>query len=56
MGSMQMKQLCTFFGKKIYYANSNFIFNGLFIWTGKTNLRIIPFNKFKNWTAKHSDE
>lgn len=49
MVSSPMKQL----GKtNFYWAGKGFMFKGLWYCKGG-NKRIIPLNKFDNWTGKH---
>ena len=40
----QMKKLFAIFGHSVYWAGDNFLYPGLYIWTGKKNQRI--FIKF----------
>lgn len=37
------------------YAGERFMYKGLWFWTGKKNVRIIPLNRFDNWTGKVVD-
>ena len=56
MGSSQMDKLFTVFGKTFYYAGNGFVYRGLFVWTGRSNRRILAFNKFSNWYAEEYDD
>lgn len=55
MCSMEMKRLFKVGKYPVYFAGKNFVYRGIHIWTGKNNVRIIPFNKFSNWTGKEND-
>lgn len=44
----QMKKL----SKNLYWADKNFVYQGLWLWTGKKNIRVVPTNRFTNWGGK----
>lgn len=55
MVSIEMKYLFTVKNIKFYYAGERHLFKGVWIWNGKKNVRIIPFNHFNNWTGRVED-
>lgn len=52
---MEMKKLFTIGKCPVYFAGKGFVYRGLYIWTGKRNVRIIAFNRFKYWTGNDED-
>lgn len=55
MCCMEMKRLFNVWKYPVYFAGKHFKYRGFYIWTGKDNVRIIPFNKFTNWIGKEND-
>lgn len=34
---------------RLYYAGPGFTHRGVWLWTGKQNVRVIPLNRFREW-------
>lgn len=43
-------------GRNWYWAGDGFTHRGLWRWTGRRNLRIIPFNKFFEWHGPKKED
>lgn len=52
MAARQMKHLFTVSKYKFYWADKGFMYQGLWVWNGVKNFRVLPLNRFKNWTGK----
>lgn len=48
----EMQRLIKLGKYSVSFAGDRFKYQGIWIWTGKRNLRIIPFNRFNNWTGR----
>lgn len=48
-----MKKLFKLGKYPIYWAGKGFMYQGLWTWNGKRNVRLVALNKFKNWTGKN---
>ena len=55
MAVKQMKRLVTLGKYKLYWADKSFMYQGLWLWGGTTNRRIVPLNRFNNWTGKNKE-
>jgi hypothetical protein len=36
---------------RVFRAGKGFTHRGLWVWTGRRNIRVIPFNRFLQWTG-----
>ncbi len=52
MAQRRMKKLFKLGNKTFYWANEDFMYQGLWVWNGTNNVRIVPFNRFKKWTGE----
>lgn len=54
MNCARMSHLFTLFGYSFYIGSSarTFLYPGIYTYAKGRNIRIIAFNKFRNWTAK----
>lgn len=41
-----MKRLVKVGSYSMYFAGNGFVYRGIWIWNGKRNIRIVPFNRF----------
>lgn len=55
MASSPMKKLFSLGKISFYWADKGFMFRGLWIWTGKKNVRVIPLNRFSEYAGKNDD-
>ncbi len=52
MASTSMKKLMSIGKFKFYFAGKRFCYQGLWVWSGKNNIRLLPFNQFSNWFGR----